>query len=53
MLLSYNSDDQIADVLPSMIIQRFLDDVANPPYEGFPNFGIQYSVMVDDQFRSY
>ncbi|MGK0187377.1 MAG: S1-C subfamily serine protease [Verrucomicrobiales bacterium] len=53
MLLSYNSDDQIADVLPSMIIQRFLDDVANPPYEGFPNFGIQYSVMLDDQFRSY
>ena len=53
MLLSYNSDDQISDVLPSMIIARFLDDVANPPYEGFPNFGIQYSVMLDDQFRSY
>lgn len=53
MLLSYKSDDQVADVLPSMIIQRFLDDVANPPYEGFPNFGIQYSVLLDDQFRSY
>lgn len=53
LLLSYNTDDQVADVLPSMIIERFLDDVANPPYEGFPNFGIQYSVMLDEQFRSY
>ncbi len=53
MLLRYNSRDQVADILPPILIERFLLDAAEAPYEGFPNFGARMSTTLDPQLRSY
>ncbi len=51
MLMDYSSSSQSANILPARIIQHFLNDLANPPYRGFPNFGIKYARTLDDQLR--
>jgi len=53
MLLSYNSDDQVATILPFPIIRAFLDDAADGDYAGFPSFGIKFSPTLDGQLRHY
>lgn len=53
MLVRYNSRDQVADILPAVMIDQFLKDVADPPYEGRPNFGIRVSPTLDPQLRSW
>ena len=53
MLLSYDSDDQVATILPFPIIRAFLDDAADGSYAGFPSFGIKFSPTLDDQLRSF
>ena len=53
MLLSYDSDDQVATILPFPIIRAFLDDAADGAYAGFPSFGIKFSPTLDDQLRTY
>jgi len=53
MLLSYDSEDQVATILPFPIIKAFLDDAADGNYSGFPSFGIKFSPTLDDQLRSF
>jgi len=53
MLLSYDSNDQVATILPFPIIKAFLDDAADGQYAGFPSFGIKFSPTLDDQLRAY
>jgi hypothetical protein len=53
MLLSYDSDDQVATILPFPIIRAFLDDADDGAYAGFPSFGIKFSPTLDDQLRTY
>lgn len=53
MLLSYDSDDQVATILPFPIIRAFLDDAADGTYAGFPSFGIKFSPTLDEQLRTY
>lgn len=53
MLLSYDSDDQVATILPFPIIRAFLEDAADGSYAGFPSFGIKFSPTLDDQLRSF
>lgn len=53
MLLRYNSRDQVADIMPAVMIERFLKDAAEAPYDGFPNFGVRSSTTLDPQLRSY
>jgi hypothetical protein len=53
MLLRYNSRDQVSDILPAAMVDRFLEDVAAPPYEGLPSFGVRMSPTLDPQLRSY
>ncbi len=53
MLLSYSAKDQVAQILPGKIIQRFLDDAKDGNYEGFPGFGVKTSSTLDRQLRSY
>lgn len=53
MLLSYSAKDQVADILAAPIIDHFLKDVADAPYDGFPNFGVKYSMTLDEQLRGY
>lgn len=53
MLIRYNTRDQVSDIIPPQIIDRFLADVAVPPYEGVPNFGAKNSQTLDPQLRRY
>ena len=53
MLLSYNSNDQVATILPFPIIKAFLDDAADGEYAGFASFGIKFAPTLDEQLRTY
>ena len=53
MLLSYSSKEQTSDIIPAQIIKHFLDDLEDGEYAGFPNLGISYAQMLDDQLRKY
>ncbi|MES2706755.1 MAG: PDZ domain-containing protein [Verrucomicrobiota bacterium] len=53
MLIRYNSRDQVSDILPAPMIENFLKDVAQAPYEGLPNFGVRVASTLDPQLRSY
>lgn len=53
LLVDYSSSNELSDILPGPIIKHFLDDLATPPYSGFPNFGIKYSQTLDTQLRKY
>ena len=52
-LTSYNSKDQIIDILASEIIQSFLDDAKDGKYEGFPSLGIATDTTIDPNFRAW
>lgn len=53
MLLTYDSEDQVAAILPYPIIKAFLDDAADGTYVGFPSFGIKFAPALDGQLRRY
>ena len=53
ILLGYNADDQLADILPAPMIRKFLDDAADGSYQGFATLGVRYSRTTDSQFRRY
>ncbi len=53
LLLSYDSKNQTALVLPGPIIKHFLKDVADGSYQGFPSLGIEYQTTLDEQFKEY
>ena len=53
ILLGYNSDDQIADILPAPIMRKFLDDAADGTYQGFATIGVRYARTTDTQFRQW
>lgn len=51
MLSSYNSKDQIIDIIAPEIIAAFLADTADGNYAGFPSLGIRINSTVDPNFR--
>ena len=51
LLLSYNSDEQISRIIAAPIIERFLNDVADDDYVGFPTLGLAFARTVDKQLR--
>lgn len=53
IVLGYDADEQVADILPAFIIRRFLDDLADGDYAGFATMGIRYTRTTDDQFRRW
>lgn len=53
MLIRYNSRDQVSEIIPPSIIDRFLKDAEAAPYEGVPNFGIESSQTLDPQLRRF
>ncbi|NNE94264.1 MAG: PDZ domain-containing protein, partial [Verrucomicrobiales bacterium] len=52
-LLSYNSKEQTSAILPAPIIQAFLADLDDGNYDGFPDIGLSYSQMLDEQLRKF
>ena len=53
LLLTYDSKNQVATVLPAPIIEHFLRDTADGKYEGFPSLGVEFQQTLDEQFREY
>ncbi len=53
MLLSYSSKEQVSQILPGSIIQRFMEDTKDGKYDGFPSFGVKSANTMDPQLRSY
>jgi len=53
ILTSYNSKDQMSDVVAPEIIRSFLEDLADGSYEGFPSLGVSTSLTEDPQFRAW
>jgi len=53
LLMQYNSDTRSMMLIPAPVMSHFLQDVRQPPYEGFPQVGIGFAFMDDAQFRGY
>lgn len=53
ILLSYDSDDQISDVLSIDVISHFLSNAKDGEYAGFPSLGISVSRTEDPSFRKF
>lgn len=53
LLTSYNSKDQICDILGTEILARFLEDAADGDYEGFASLGVSTSSTEDSGFRDW
>ena len=53
ILTSYDSDEQISEVVTSSIISEFLKDAEDGEYLGFPSLGIAASRMPDQSFRDW
>jgi hypothetical protein len=49
----YDTAANNADIIPAPVIEHFLKDAAQPPYEGFPRLGMSYSQTRDPQLRRY
>ena len=50
---SYNSKEQICDVISIDIVRTFLDDAKDGNYRGFPSLGVGYSTTEDPNFRAW
>jgi len=53
LLLSYNSKEQTANILPMPIIEAFLADVSDGNYQGFPMLGVGIAQTLDEQLREF
>ena len=53
ILMSYDSKDQISDVLSIDVISRFLANAKDGEYKGFPSLGISASRTEDPSFRKF
>jgi len=53
MLVRYDNPSNSAEIVPSPVIEHFLKDAEQQPYEGFPRTGIVYSPTRDPQLRRF
>lgn len=53
VLTSYNSNDQISQVITPEVLATFLRDARDGTYEGFPSLGIGTQRTEDRSFRQY
>ncbi len=53
VLLSYDSDDQICNVLSIDVISHFLKNITETGYAGFPSLGISVAQTEDPSFRNF
>lgn len=53
VLTSYNSDDQISEIIAPEIIRTFLKDARDGSYEGFPSLGCATQRTEDRSFRDF
>jgi hypothetical protein len=53
LIARYDAQSNNADIVPAPVIEHFLRDHAQAPYEGFPRAGMSYSGMRDPQLRRF
>jgi len=53
ILLSYDSGDQISDVLSINVISRFFENAKDGEYAGFPSLGVSAARTEDPSFRKF
>ncbi len=53
LVMRYEAQANNADIVPTPVIQHFLRDAAQLPYEGFPRAGIVFASTRDPQLRRY
>jgi S1-C subfamily serine protease len=53
ILNTYDSEDQVCEIMPSSVIQLFLEDAADGAYAGFPSLGVSVSTTDDPHFRRW
>ena len=53
ILLSYDSEDQISNVLSIDVISHFLKNVTEEGYSGFPSLGVSIARTEDPSFREF
>jgi len=53
VLTSYDSKDQLCDVISIDIVSAFLEDTKDGSYEGFPSLGISTTTTEDPHFRAW
>jgi S1-C subfamily serine protease len=53
ILLSYNSKDQLCDVVATDILARFINEASDGDYQGLPNLGIATARTDDPSFRKW
>lgn len=53
LVMRYDQRTQTADVIPSPVITRFLENAKVKPYAGFPRAGLAFSDTRDPQLRSF
>ncbi len=53
ILTSYDSKDQISDVISTDIVNAFLTDASDGSYDGFPSLGVGTTTTEDPHFRGW
>jgi S1-C subfamily serine protease len=53
LIMGYDRGQRTGNMLPIHVLQKFLDDVATPPYEGFASAGFLWAPLVDPAKRSF
>ncbi len=53
LVMSYDRNSRMAEILPWPIVNQFLHDVETPPYEGFGSAGFLWDPLVDPAKRAY
>lgn len=53
LVLRYDAGGQTIDVISTPVIQHFLKDAQNDPYQGFPKAGFHFGPTMDPQLRRY
>lgn len=53
VLTSYDSKDQLCDVVATDIVARFLKEAADGEYAGFPSLGVSIARTEDPSFRQW
>jgi membrane-associated protease RseP (regulator of RpoE activity) len=53
VIMRYDNNAKSADIIPAPIIEHFLKDVENAPYEGFPRVGMTFTSTRDPQLRRF
>jgi S1-C subfamily serine protease len=53
LVVRYDNSSNSAEIIPAPVIEHFIHDAEQRPYEGFPRTGMMYSNTRDPQLRRY